>query len=264
METNNKTALITGATKGIGYELAKLFAKDNYNIIMVARTPERHGSIEEEFAMLYPQGKFHYIEKDLSRDGAADELYEEVKALGLQIDVLVNNAGIGEAGPFIETDLKKNLEVVHTNVISLVSLTHYYLKEMVARNEGRILQLGSVASFSPNPLLSVYAASKAFVRSFTEAIINEIKDTKVTMTLLAPNATDTGFFINANAEDTVAGQGEKDSPADVAKAGYDALMKGENRLIYGLPAKAMVTMGNVLPDQAQAAMARKQFEEKKD
>ena len=262
METKNKTALITGATKGIGYELAKLFAKDNYNIIMVARTPERHGSIEEEFAMLYPEGTFHYIEKDLSKDGAAEELYQEVKALGLQVDVLVNNAGFGEAGNFVETDLQKNIDIIHTNVISLVSLTHYYLKEMIARNEGRILQLGSVASFAPNPLMSVYAASKAFVRSFTEAIINEIKDTKVTMTLLAPNATDTGFFITANAEDTVAGKAEKDSPVEVAKAGYEALMKGEHRLIYGLSAKAMVTMGNLMTDQAQAAMTRKQFEEK--
>lgn len=262
MENTNKTALITGATKGIGYELAKLFAKDNYNIIMVARTPERHGSIEEEFAMLYPEGTFHYIEKDLSKDGAADELYQEVKALGLQVDVLVNNAGFGEAGNFVETDLKKNIDIIHTNVISLVSLTHYYLKEMIARNEGRILQLGSVASFAPNPLMSVYAASKAFVRSFTEAIINEIKDTNVTMTLLAPNATDTGFFITANAEDTVAGKAEKDSPVEVAKAGYEALMKGEHRLIYGLSAKAMVAMGNIMTDEAQAAMTRKQFEEK--
>ncbi len=262
MENNNKTALITGATKGIGYELAKLFAKDNYNIIMVARTPEHHGSIQEEFAMLYPEGTFHYIQKDLSEDGAADSLYQDVKALGLQVDVLVNNAGFGEAGNFIETDLKKNIDIIHTNVVSLVSLTHYYLKEMIARNEGRILQLGSVASFSPNPLMSVYAASKAFVRSFTEAIINEIKDTNVTMTLLAPNATDTGFFITANAEDTVAGQGDKDSPAEVAKAGYEALMKGEHRLIYGLSAKAMVALGNVMTDEAQAAMSRKQFEEK--
>jgi short-subunit dehydrogenase len=263
MENINKTALITGATKGIGYELAKLFAKDNYNIIMVSRSSERHGGIDEEFSMLYPEGKFYYIEKDLSKDGAADELYEEVKALGHQIDVLVNNAGIGEAGPFIETELQKNLQIIHTNVVALVSLTHYYLKEMVARNEGRILQLGSVASFAPNPLMSVYAASKAFVLSFSEAIINEIKDTKVTLTVLAPNATDTGFFINANAESTVAGQGEKDSPADVAKAGYEALMKGEHRHIYGFAAKATVAMGNILPDEAVAAQARKQFEEKK-
>jgi short-subunit dehydrogenase len=263
MENTNKTALITGATKGIGYELAKLFAKDNYNIIMVSRSADRNNGVDEEFGMLYPNATFHYIEKDLSKDGAADELYEEVKALGYQIDVLVNNAGIGEAGLFIETDLKKNLEIIHTNVVALVSLTHYYLKEMVARNEGRILQLGSIASFGPNPLLSVYAASKAFVLSFSEAIINELKDTNVTMTVLAPNATDTGFFINANAEGTVAGQAEKDSPADVAKAGYEALMKGEHRHIFGLAAKATVAMGNVLPDEAVAAQARKQFEEKK-
>jgi short-subunit dehydrogenase len=263
MENTNQTALITGATSGIGYELAKLFAKDKYNIIMVGRAEERHSDISEEFGMLYPEQQFFYIKKDLSLDGAADELYQEVQALGLQIDILVNDAGIGEVGKFVDTDLKKNLEIIHTNVVALVSLTHYYLKEMVARNEGRILQLGSEASFSPIPLLSVYAASKAFVLSFSDALIDEIKDTNVTITVLAPTATDTGFFINANAENTVAGQGPKDSPVDVAKAGYEALMKGEHRHIHGAMTKAKVAMGNVLPDEAVAAQARKQFEEKK-
>jgi short-subunit dehydrogenase len=263
MENTIKTALITGASSGIGYELAKLFAKDQYNIIMVGRTEERHSDISEEFEMLYPEQKFFYIKKDLSLDGAADELYQEVQALGLQIDVLVNDAGIGEVGKFVDTDLKKNLEIIHTNIVALVSLTHYYLKEMVSRNEGRILQLGSEASFSPIPLLSVYAASKAFVLSFSEALIDEIKDTNVTITVLAPTATDTGFFINANAENTVAGQGPKDSPAEVAAAGYEALMKGEHRHIHGAMTKAKIAMGNVLPDEAVAAQARKQFEEKK-
>jgi short-subunit dehydrogenase len=263
MENTIKTALITGASSGIGYELAKLFAKDQYNIIMVGRTEERHSDISEEFEMLYPQQKFFYIKKDLSLDGAADELYQEVQALGLQIDVLVNDAGIGEVGKFVDTDLKKNLEIIHTNIVALVSLTHYYLKEMVSRNEGRILQLGSEASFSPIPLLSVYAASKAFVLSFSEALIDEIKDTNVTITVLAPTATDTGFFINANAENTVAGQGPKDSPVEVAAAGYEALMKGEHRHIHGAMTKAKIAMGNVLPDEAVAAQARKQFEEKK-
>lgn len=263
MKNSNKTALITGASKGIGYELAKLFAKDNYNIIMVSRDADRNNGVDEEFGMIYPNAEFHYIEKDLSKDGAADELYEEVKALGYQIDVLVNNAGIGEAGAFADTDLEKNLVIIHTNIVALVSLTHYYLKEMLARNEGRILQLGSVVSFAPNPLSSVYAASKAFVLSFSEAIQNEIKDTNVTMTILAPNATDTGFFINANAENTVAGQAEKDDPADVAKAGYEALMKGEHRHVVGFAGKAMVAMANLLPDEAVAAQTRKQFEEDK-
>jgi short-subunit dehydrogenase len=263
MENTFKTALITGANSGIGYELAKLFAKDKYNIVMVGRRKAKYGNIDEEFSMLYPGQEFHYLEKDLSKDGAADEIYQEVKTLGFQIDVLVNDAGIGEVGKFVDTDLAKNLEIIHTNIVALVSLTHYYLKEMVARNEGRILQLASEASFSPIPLLSVYAASKAFVLSFSDALIDEIKDTEVTITVLAPTATDTGFFINANAENTVTGQGEKDSPVDVAKAGYEALMKGERRHIHGLATKAKIAMGNVLPDEAVAAQARKQFEEKK-
>lgn len=263
MERGFRTALITGATGGIGYELAKLFAKDKYSIVMVGRRSGDRADISEEFSMLYPEQQFHYIEKDLSEDGAADDIYRQVQELGLQIDVLVNNAGIGEAGPFIETDLKKNLEIIHTNIVAVVSLTHYYLKEMVARNEGRILQLASEASFSPMPLFSVYAASKAFVLSFSDALINELKDTNVTMTVLAPTATDTGFFINAHAENTVAGQMEKDSPVEVAKAGYEALMKGEHRHIHGAMTKAKIAMGNVLPDEALAAQARKQFEEKK-
>jgi short-subunit dehydrogenase len=263
MENTVKTALITGANSGIGYELAKLFAKDHYNIIMVGRRKAANTDIDEEFAMLYPGQEFRYLEKDLSKDGAADEIYQEVKSLRFQIDVLVNDAGIGEAGKFVDTELGKNLEIIHTNIVALVSLTHYYLKEMVARNEGRILQLASEASFSPIPLLSVYAASKAFVLSFSEALIDEIKDTAVTITVLAPTVTDTAFFINANAENTVAGQGAKDSPVDVAKAGYEALMRGDHRHIYGLATKAKVAMGNVLPDEAVAAQARKQFEEKK-
>jgi short-subunit dehydrogenase len=263
MERGFRTALITGATAGIGYELAKLFAKDKFSIVMVGRRDGKHANVAEEFSMLYPEQQFHYIEKDLSEDGAADDIYRQVQELGLQIDVLVNNAGIGEAGPFVETDLKKNLEIIHTNIVALVSLTHYYLKEMVGRNKGRILMLGSEASFSPIPLLSVYAASKAFVLSFSDALINELKDSEVTITVLAPTATDTGFFINANAVDTVAGQGEKDAPADVAKAGYEALMNGEHRHIHGAATKAKIAMGNVLPDEALAAQARKQFEEKK-
>lgn len=263
MENTFKTALITGANSGIGYELAKLFAKDKYNIIMVGRRKAKYANIDEEFSMLYPGQEFRYVEKDLSKDGAAAEIYEEVQSMGFQVDVLVNDAGIGEAGQFIETDLAKNLEIIHTNIVALVSLTHFYLKDMVARNSGRILQLASEASFTPMPLLSVYAASKAFVLSFSEALINEIKDTDVTITVLAPTATDTGFFINANAENTVAGQGEKDSPVDVAKAGYDALMRGERRHIHGFATKAKVALGNILPDEAAAAQARKQFEEKK-
>ncbi|MES2458792.1 MAG: SDR family oxidoreductase [Bacteroidota bacterium] len=262
MESSNKTALITGATSGIGYELAKLFAKDNYNLVLIGHSRSKLNSVTTEFELLYPNQQFLAIEKDLGKDGAAAEIYNETNSRGIVINVLVNDAGIGEAGTFTNTELEKNLTIIHVNIIALVSLTHFYLKEMLARNEGKILQLGSVASFSPNPLLSVYAASKAFVLSFSEALINEIKDSKVTMTVLAPNATDTGFFIRANAEHTLAGVAEKDKPEDVARAGYEALMKGEHRHIYGLSAKAIVAMSNIMPDEALAAQNRKQFEEK--
>lgn len=257
----NQTALITGATSGIGHELAKLFAADGYNLVLVARNRSPLSAMITRMELLYPDQQFTYIEKDLSIDGAAEEIYQETTSKGIIINVLVNDAGIGEAGKFAETDLKKNLEIIHVNIVALMSLTHLYLKDMLQRNEGRILQLASVASFSPNPLLSVYAASKAFVLSFTDALINEIQDTKVTMTALAPDATDTGFFTNANAENTVAGKGKKDAPEDVAKAGYEALMKGEHRLVYGISAKVQVAAGNVMPDELLAKQSRKQFEE---
>lgn len=259
--SNNQTALITGASSGIGYQLAKLFAQDGYNLVLVARNEDQLRKVAHEFTNQFGTQKITVIAKDLSKDGSPEEVYEETKRQGIEVNVLVNDAGFGEHGLFSETDLKKELAMIHLNVVSLTYLTKVYLQDMLVRKEGKILQLASVASYQPTPLLAVYAATKAYVLSFTEALINELKDTGVTMTALIPGATDTDFFRRAGAEDSHAAQGSLSDPAEVAKEGYEALMKGDDKVVVGLKNKAMTTVSNVLPDQVNAAMARKQMED---
>ncbi len=255
-----KYALITGATSGIGYELAKRFAAEGYNLVLVALHQERLQEVKEEFQEGNRLDVF-CIQKDLFRPGAAKEIYDEVSASNIEIDVLVNDAGQGEWGKFTDIDLQRSLDIIQLNVSSLVSLTWYFLKDMVKRNSGRILQLGSEVSKSPAPLLNVYAATKAFVLSFSEALINELKDTDVTVTVLMPGATDTDFFHRAGAEHTV-NYREKDlaDPVDVANAGFEALMAGERRVIVGAGAKSHVAMATVMPDNISAANLRKSLE----
>lgn len=257
----NKHALITGATSGIGYELAKLFAKDGYNLVLVARSEENLFATAKEMEQLNSSIHTHIIPADLFEPDAAQKVYDKTTELGITINVLVNDAGQGEWGRFIKTDLKRELDLIQLNICSLVSLTKFYLKEMVERNEGKILQLASSVSKAPSPYLSVYAATKAFVLSFTEALIEELEETDVTVTALLPDATDTDFFHKAKAENTVIYK-EKDlySAEEVAKAGYDGLMEGSNTVVPGFMNKAQAAMNVVMPDSAVAANMHKQME----
>jgi len=160
----------------------------------------------------------------------------------------------------VETDLQKELDIIQLNINATVVLTKLFLKEMVARNSGKILQLASTSSKAPTPLLSVYAGTKAFIYNFTQGLINELKDTNVTMTALLPGPTETDFFHKAGAENTVVYQEmELADPADVAKDGYDALQKGDSKIVSGLKNKFQTTMGNVMPDEALAENYRKQM-----
>lgn len=259
-ENRNKYALITGATSGIGFELARLFARDSYNLILVARNGQRLQKItddlKKEFAV-----EVTPIEKDLFSPLAATEVYETVEQMGISIHALVNDAGQGEWGPFLETGLERDLDIIQLNIASLVALTKYFLKDMVARNEGKILQVGSEAGTTPVPLLAVYAATKAFVLSFSAALANELKDTNITITALLPGATDTDFFHKAGQEDTVEYQETKlASPGDVARDGYEALMKGESKIISGAKTKMHVLMSDLLGPKLSAANMRKQME----
>lgn len=259
MEMQNKTALITGATSGIGFELAKLFARDKFNLVLVARTFEDLNRAALDLkAIGAPQTIV--LPKDLSKPEAAADLYEDILRLGLTINVLVNDAGVGKRGLFAQVDFQKDLEIINLNVISVVHLTKLFLKDMLARNEGRILQVASIASYQPTPLLAVYAASKAFILSFTDALINEVKDTNVILTALIPGPTDTDFFAKADAEHTVAAH-KTDDPAVVAKEGYDGLLKGEHHVTATALVQAQVAMSAALPNEAVSAMAKKYMEE---
>jgi len=252
--TTNKYALITGGTSGIGYELAKLFAKDGYNLVIVSRSTERLNAVAQEFGQEFGI-QVKIIEKDLFKAGAAKEVYEQTSQWGIRVDVLVNNAGQAEYGAFAETDLDRDIDLIHLDVIALVSLTKFYLKEMVARNEGKILNLASSLAKSPTPLMAVYAASKAFVLSFTEALIQEVKDTNVTLTALMPNATDTDFFHKANATDTVAYKKLTFyKPEEIAAAAYEGLKAGTDKVVPGVINKVQTFINNALPDSVVTAM----------
>lgn len=254
-----KTALITGASSGIGYELARLFSIDKYNLVIVGRDENILEDIAEELTLL-GSPSITVIHKDLSITGAAAEVYEETRDKGITVDILVNDAGAGVHGFFAETDIERELGIIQLNISTLVHLTKLYLSDMLAVRRGRILQVASIAAYQPTPLLAVYSASKAFVLSFTDSLINELKDTGVTMTALIPGATDTDFFINADAEHTKAAQNGPADPADVAKIGYEGLMKGAHHAIAGAAVQAQVLMSNLIPNEAVAAMARKQME----
>jgi uncharacterized protein len=253
-----QTVLITGASSGIGLELAKLFAKDHFNMVLVARS---EGTLNEVAAKLRSlgAGEVTVIPKDLSIPNSAIEVYEETKTRGIGIDILVNDAGAGVYGTFAETDIKTEIDIIQLNIISLVHLTKLYLRDMLMQNSGKILQLASIASYQPSPLLAVYAATKAFILSFSDAIRWELKDTYITVTSLIPPATDTDFFRKAGMEHTRAAQENPKDPAEVAQAGYEALMKGEPHA-YGPGVKEMAAISSIMSNQNVAKMVEKQMQ----
>jgi short-subunit dehydrogenase len=258
--TTNRYALITGATSGIGYELARLFAKDGYNLIIVARDEAELARKAAEFSGEYGVQVLP-LSKDLSLEQSPFELYDEVKNQGIQVDVLVNDAAQGQYGKFVETDIQRELEMIRLNIVSYLVLTKLYLKEMVARNDGKILQVASIGGKLPGPMQSVYHATKAFIVSHSDALVNELKDTGVTLTSLLPGPTDTDFFAKAGMEHTkMVQEGSLSDPAKVAKDGYEALMKGDDSVISGVKNKVQVAMADVLPDSVAAKMVEKQME----
>jgi short-subunit dehydrogenase len=250
MENNQKTALITGGTSGIGKELAKLFAQDQYNLIIVARD---QGELDSAATELGSNGiKVETISKDLSN---MDEAFALCREIGNRpIDVLVNDAGQGLYGLFKDNDIERELDIIHLNICATVIITKHFVQQMVARGEGKILNLGSVAGKLPGPWQAVYHATKAFVLSFTTAIREELKDSDVTLTALMPGVTDTDFFNKAGMNDSKAVQDKEAmaDPADVAKAGYEALMAGEDRVIAGFKNKVQVNAANLMPDSTVA------------
>jgi short-subunit dehydrogenase len=241
-----KTALITGASGGIGYELAKLFARDGYELILVARD---HGRLNEASEAL--SREFHVPTTvhaiDLSSPSSAQFLSDAVARSGKAVDVLVNNAGFGLFGAFKDTKLERELSMIQLNITSLTELTKLFLPAMLARGSGRILNVASTAAFQPGPLMAVYYASKAYVLSFSEALAEELSGTGVTVTTLCPGPTETGFQRLAQMEGSKLFRRGVASSAQVAAQGYRAMNAGRRLTIAGLANRLMAFSIRFLP-----------------
>jgi short-subunit dehydrogenase len=228
------TALITGASNGIGLELAKIHASKGGNLVLVARNKFKLDELKTELEQQY-RVKVFTIGKDLSTANAAQEVYDETTKKHIQIDYLINNAGFGDFGMFAETDWNKELQMINLNITTLTKFTKLYLKDMVQRNTGKIMNVASTAAFQSGPTMAVYYATKAYVLSFSEAIDNEVRDQGITVTALCPGATESGFQAAAAMEESNLVKGKKlQTSKEVAEYGYKAMMKGKTVAIHGL------------------------------
>jgi short-subunit dehydrogenase len=237
MSTNGsgtkKTALITGASSGIGLELARLFAQDGYDLVLVARSESKLTALGDELKEKHGV-KTSVIALDLAKPESPAEVVKALEAKGLDVDVLVNNAGYGLFGPFAETKLETELDMIQVNIVALTELTKRILPKMLARRTGKILNLASTAAFQPGPLMAVYYATKAYVLSFSEALSRELRDTGITVTALCPGPTKSGFQAASKLEASKLVSGKKLPDAEsVARAGYRALMRGQPVAIVG-------------------------------
>src|ERR1043165_4656728 len=249
-----ETALITGASSGIGLDLARLFAKDGRAVVLVARSG---GKLRELAAELERDCgvKAHVIALDLAQPHAAQAL---VQRLPVAIDVLVNNAGFGVTGAFVETDLAKELEMIQVNIVALTEPTKLLLPPMVARRRGRVLNVASTAAFQPGPLMAVYYATKAYVLSFSEAIADELRDSGVTVTALCPGPLEPAFAAGADMTTTrLSNVAKPMSSADVARAGYAAMKRGRRVVIPGVKNKLLTQSIRVSPRRMVTAIVRK-------
>jgi short-subunit dehydrogenase len=243
-------AVVTGASSGIGLELAREFVEHDFDVVMVA---EDDGIEAAAAGLRKPEGEVTAIQADLADPNGVEQLFRQVQQLRRPVDALVLNAGVGVSGPFVETDLEAHLRMIDLNVTGAVHLAHLIVPGMAARGEGGVLFTSSIAATMPAPYLSTYAASKAFLLSFAEGLRVELKDAGVTVTALMPGPTDTEFFARAGMEDTKLGQMKKDDPREVARDGFKALMAGKDHVVAGsLKNKAQVAAAQVIADKAIA------------
>jgi short-subunit dehydrogenase len=245
--TARPLALVTGASSGIGFELAKQFAEHGYDLIIAAEDVELDDATEHLRGL---GGNVAPVSVDLTKRADVERLVAAYRGSGRQLDVAALNAGVGVAGAFVDTDLDAELNLVELNCVSTMSLAKAVVRDMVARGEGRILFTSSVASQAPEPFQTVYSASKAFVQFLALGLREELVDTGVSVTAVLPGPTDTEFFDRADATDTKLGASEhKDDPAQVARQAFDGLMKGEASVFAGsVTSKLMGTLSAILPD----------------
>jgi uncharacterized protein len=245
-------AIVTGASSGIGYELAKCCAEHGFDLLIAADQPSINNAAQEFRAL---GAAVEALEADLATLDGVDRLYASAK--GRPVEALLANAGHGLGYDFLDQDFSTVRHIIDTNITGTMYLIQKVGKDMRARNQGRILITGSVAGFMPGSFQAVYSGTKAFLNSFSFALRNELKDTNITVTCLMPGATETEFFERADMLDTKVGQEEKDDPADVAKAGFEAMMKGEGDVVTGWQNKLQTTLANVTPSEMLAERHRK-------
>lgn len=252
------TALITGASNGIGLELARIFAHAGINLVLVARSTGKLKALEGELQQQYPSLKILVLTKDLSLPDAAQDVYQELNGQKIQIDYLVNNAGFGDFGFFTETDWDKEAQMIDLNIKALTQFSKLFIKDMQQRGKGKVLNVASTAAFQPGPLMAVYFATKAYVLHLSEALHNELKGTGVTVTALCPGPTESGFVDIAGMGKSKLVKGRKlPTSAAVADYGFKAMMRGKAVAIHGGLNKVMVFAQRFTPRSWTTAIVRK-------
>ena len=251
------TALITGASGGIGLELARIHASKGDDLVLVARSKSKLDELKVSLEAQY-KVRVYTIGKDLSATNAAQEVYDETTRLKLHIDYLINNAGFGDFGMFAETDWNKELQMINLNITTLTHFTKLYLQDMVKRKSGKIMNVASTAAFQSGPTMAVYYATKAYVLSFSEAVNNEVSDKGVTITALCPGPTESGFQAAAALEESNLVKGKKlPSAKSVAEYGYRAMMSGKTVAIHGFMNYMLANSVRFLPRALVVKVARK-------
>jgi short-subunit dehydrogenase len=243
-------AVVTGASSGIGLELARQFASHDFDLLVAAED----AAIAQMADRLDSPGSVETMQVDLATRRGVEQLHCRIRELGRPVDAIAINAGVGVGGPFVDTDLDAELKLVALNVTGVVHLAKLVLQDMVARGAGRVLVTSSIAAEMPAPYEAVYGASKAFELSFAEALREELKDTGVTITALQPGPTETNFFHRAGLDATKVGQSDKDDPAEVARQGFEAMMAGKDHVVAGsLKNKLQSAAAQVMPEPVKAA-----------
>jgi short-subunit dehydrogenase len=249
------TTLITGASAGIGRALAETFARNEHDVVLVARREERLEEIADHLADAHGVGA-HVVAMDLADRDGPRTLYETTEARDIQVDILVNNVGIGTQGAFVDNDLERERDQLRLNVVTPTELTHRYGGDMADRGSGGILNVASTAGWFPGPFMSVYYASKAYVRRFSEGIAEELRAEGVDVTALCPGPVDTEFQARADNEDTPLGSGEMQDVEMVARAGYEGLQDGETVVVTGLKYRLLTAVAGLLPGWLQRQSAK--------
>ncbi len=251
------TALITGASNGIGLELAKIHASKGGDLVLVARNKSKLDELKHELETKF-NIKVYTIGKDLSAANAAKEVYDETSKQQIKIDYLINNAGFGDFGFFAETDWNKELQMINLNITTLTQFTKLYLQDMLKRKSGKIMNVASTAAFQSGPTMAVYYATKAYVLSFSEAVDNEVRDQGISITALCPGATESGFQAAAAMEESNLVKGRKlPGSKEVAEYGYAAMLKGKSVAIHGFMNWIMANSVRFIPRSIVVKVTRK-------